>query len=88
MKGNYVVVFRDENAEACDPIMAEYGTYQTRLSSTTWMLDSIDDAEELRESILARLGKHATVYVFETSGVAYNTVDSDAGTALRAQFPH
>ena len=88
MKGNYVVVFRDDSAEACDSIMAEYGPYQTRLSSTTWILDSVDEAEDLREAILARLGKHGTVYVFETSSVAYSTVDSEASTALRAQFPH
>lgn len=86
MKGNYVVVCRDQNAQECDQIMAEYGALQTRLSSTAWYLKLDVAPEAIQEEIIERLGKYTTHYIFETSSVTYNTVDSDAASALTALF--
>jgi hypothetical protein len=86
MKGNYIVVCRDQDAQAFDAIMAEYGTFQTRLSSTAWYVKLDAAPESIQETILAQLGKYATHYIFETSSVTYNTVDSDAAAALNSLF--
>jgi hypothetical protein len=86
MKGNYVVICRDQDAHDCDAIMAEYGAFQTQLSSTAWYLKLNVAPEEIQEEIIERLGKYATHYIFETSSVVYNTVDSDAATALNTLF--
>ncbi|MGI4985134.1 MAG: hypothetical protein ACRYGL_17690 [Janthinobacterium lividum] len=86
MKGNYVIVCRDQDAHECDQIMAEYGAQQTRLSSTAWYLKLDAVPEVIQEQIIARIGKYATHYIFETSSVTYNTVDSDAATALNTLF--
>ncbi|SAL44698.1 hypothetical protein AWB68_02103 [Caballeronia choica] len=86
MKGNLVIVCRDQDAEAFDHLLAEYGSFQTRLSSTTWFL-KIDVAPEIiQEEILERLGKYTTHYIFEASTVTYNTVDSEAASALETLF--
>jgi hypothetical protein len=86
MKGNLVIVCRDQDADAFDHLLAEYGAFQTRLSSTTWYL-KLDVAPELiQEEILARLGKYTTHYIFEAETVTWNTVDGDAANALNTLF--
>ncbi|HTH62001.1 MAG TPA: hypothetical protein VL689_17840 [Paraburkholderia sp.] len=86
MKGNLVIVCRDQDVDAFDELMVEYGAFQTRLSSTTWYL-KLDVAPELiQEEILARVGKYTTHYIFEADSVTYNTVDSEAASALDALF--
>lgn len=86
MKGNLVIVCRDQDADAFDELMVEYGAFQTRLSSTAWYL-KLDVAPELiQEEILARIGKYTTHYIFEADSVTYNTVDSDAAAALDSLF--
>jgi hypothetical protein len=86
MKGNLVIVCRDQDAPAFDQFMVEYGAFQTRLSSTAWYL-KLDVAPELiQEEILARLGKYTTHYIFEAGSVTYNTVDSEAASALDTLF--
>ncbi|RKP44881.1 hypothetical protein [Trinickia fusca] len=86
MKGNLVIVCRDPDADAFDQLMAEYGAFQTRLSSTTWYLKLDAAPEAVQEEILARLGKYTTHYIFEADSVTYNTVDSEAAAALDALF--
>ena len=86
MKGNLVIVCRDQDATQFDELMAEYGAFQTRLSSTAWYLKLDAQPEELQEEILARLGKYTTHYIFEAGSVTYNTVDSEAAAALDALF--
>ncbi|KMY86765.1 hypothetical protein BUMB_01049c [Candidatus Paraburkholderia calva] len=86
MKGNLVIVCRDQDAETFDHLLAEYGSFQTRLSSTTWFL-KIDLAPKvIQEEILSHLGKYTTHYIFEASTVTYNTVDSEAASALETLF--
>jgi hypothetical protein len=86
MKGNLVIVCRDQDADAFDHLLAEYGAFQTRLSSTAWYLKLDASPETLQEEILARLGKYTTHYIFEASTVTYNTVDSEAASALETLF--
>jgi len=86
MKGNLVIVCRDQDVDAFDQLMVEYGAFQTRLSSTAWYL-KLDVAPELiQEEILARVGKYTTHYIFEADTVTYNTVDSEAASALDSLF--
>jgi len=86
MKGNLVIVCRDQDVDSFDQLMVEYGAFQTRLSSTAWYL-KLDVAPELiQEEILARVGKYTTHYIFEADTVTYNTVDSDAASALDSLF--
>jgi hypothetical protein len=86
MKGNLVIVCRDQDAHAFDQLMVEYGSFQTRLSSTTWYL-KLDAAPELiQEEILKRVGRYTTHYIFEADSVTYNTVDSEAAAALDTLF--
>ncbi|RQH08474.1 hypothetical protein [Paraburkholderia dinghuensis] len=86
MKGNLVIVCRDQDVHAFDQLMVEYGAFQTRLSSTAWYL-KLDVAPELiQEEILTRLGKYTTHYIFEADSVTYNTVDSEAAAALDTLF--
>jgi hypothetical protein len=86
MKGNLVIVCRDQDVDAFDQLMVEYGAFQTRLSSTAWYL-KLDVAPELiQEEILARVGKYTTHYIFEADSVTYNTVDSEAASALDSLF--
>jgi len=86
MKGNLVIVCRDQDADAFDQLMVEYGAFQTRLSSTAWYL-KLDVAPELiQEEILARIGKYTTHYLFEADSVTYNTVDSEAASTLDSLF--
>ncbi len=86
MKGNLVIVCRDQDASAFDTLMVEYGAFQTRLSSTAWYL-KLDAAPELiQEEILERIGRYTTHYIFEATTVTYNTVDSDAAASLEALF--
>jgi hypothetical protein len=40
----------------------------------------------IQEEILSRLGKYTTHYIFEASTVTYNTVDSEAASALDTLF--
>jgi hypothetical protein len=42
--------------------------------------------ELIQEEILARLGKYTTHYIFEAETVTWNTVDSEAATALNTLF--
>lgn len=86
MKGNLVIVCRDQDADAFDHLMAEYGAFQTRLSSTAWYLKLDAPSEAVQEEILARLGKYTTHYIFSADSVTYNTVDSEAATALDSLF--
>ncbi|GAB7522420.1 double-stranded DNA-specific endonuclease [Paraburkholderia sp. 2C] len=86
MKGNLVIVCRDQDAEAFDHLLAEYGAFQTRLSSTAWYLKLDASPETLQEEILARLGKYTTHYIFEAETVTWNTVDSEAAAALNTLF--
>ncbi|WP_153099902.1 hypothetical protein [Paraburkholderia hayleyella] len=86
MKGNLVIVCRDQDANAFDQLMAEYGAFQTRLSSTAWYLKMDVAPEIIQEEILALLGKYTTHYIFEAETVTWNTVDSDAATALNTLF--
>jgi hypothetical protein len=86
MKGNLVIVCRDQDADAFDQLMVEYGAFQTRLSSTAWYL-KLDVAPELiQEEIVTRIGKYATHYIFEADSVTYSTVDSEAASALDSLF--
>lgn len=86
MKGNLVIVCRDSDAGDFDTVMAEYGAFQIRLSSTAWYL-KLDVAPELIQAeILERLGKFTTHYIFEAGSVTFNTVDSEAASALNALF--
>ena len=86
MKGNLVIVCRDQDADAFDQLMVEYGAFQTRLSSTAWYLKLEVAPELIQEEILARIGKYTTHYIFEADSVTYNTVDSDAASALNSLF--
>lgn len=86
MKGNLVIVCRDQDAEAFDQLMAEYGAYQVKLSSTAWYLKLDSAPEDVQEDILARLGKYTTHYIFGADSVTYNTVDSEAATSLDTLF--
>jgi hypothetical protein len=86
MKGNLVIVCRDQDAIAFDQLMVEYGAFQTRLSSTAWYLKLEAAPELVQEEILARLGKYTTHYIFEADSVVYNTVDSEAASALDTLF--
>ncbi|WP_343666271.1 hypothetical protein [Paraburkholderia tropica] len=86
MKGNLVIVCRDQDALAFDQLMVEYGAFQTRLSSTAWYLKLEAAPELVQEEILARIGKYATHYIFEADSVVYNTVDSEAAAALDTLF--
>lgn len=86
MKGNLVIVCRDQDADAFDHLMAEYGAFQTRLSSTAWYLKFDAAPEAVQDEILARLGKYTTHYIFGADSVTYNTVDSEAASALDTLF--
>ncbi|WJF89408.1 hypothetical protein QS306_09780 [Paraburkholderia bonniea] len=86
MKGNLVIVCRDQDASAFDQLLADYGAFQIRLSSTTWYLKLEIAPEIIQEEILERLGKYTTHYIFEAETVTWNTVDSDAATALNTLF--
>ncbi len=86
MKGNLVIVCRDHDADAFDHLFAEYGALKSRLSSTAWYLRLDVAPETIQEEILAKLGKYTTHYIFEAGSVTYNTVDSEAATALEALF--
>jgi hypothetical protein len=86
MKGNLVIVCRDQDAEAFDHLLAEYGAFQSRISSTAWYLRLEVAPEVIQEEILGRLGKYTTHYIFEADTVTYNTVDSDAAAALNSLF--
>ncbi|NRO98781.1 hypothetical protein GWC77_22965 [Paraburkholderia sp. NMBU_R16] len=86
MKGNLVIICRDQDADAFDHLMAEYGAFQTRLSSTAWYLKFDAAPEAVQEEILARLGKYTTHYIFGADSVTYNTVDSEAASALDTLF--
>jgi len=86
MKGNLVIVCRDQDAQEFDALMAEYGAFQTRLSSTAWYLKLEVAPELIQEEVLARLGKYTTHYIFEASSVTYNTVDNEAAAALTSLF--
>jgi hypothetical protein len=86
MKGNLVIVCRDQDALAFDQLMVEYGAFQTRLSSTAWYLKLDATPELIQEEILARLGKYTTHYIFEAGSVTYNTVDNEAAAALDTLF--
>jgi len=86
MKGNLVIVCRDQDTDAFDQLMVEYGAFQTRLSSTSWYL-KLDVAPELiQEEILARIGRYTTHYIFEADSVTYNTVDNEAASTLDTLF--
>jgi len=82
MKGNLVIVCRDQDADAFDHLLAEYGAFQTRLS----YLKLEVAPEVIQEEILARLGKYTTHYIFEAESVTWNTVDSEAANALNTLF--
>jgi len=86
MKGNLVIVCRDQDAVAFDQLMAEYGAFQTRLSSTTWYLKLDVAPESIQEEILTQLGKYTTHYIFGAESVIYNTVDHEAAAALDTLF--
>jgi hypothetical protein len=86
MKGNLVIICRDEDAQAFDVLMADYGAYQIRLSSTAWYLKLEAAPEQVQEDILAKLGKYTTHYIFGADSVTYNTVDSEAASALDTLF--
>jgi hypothetical protein len=86
MKGNLVIVCRDQDADTFDHLLAEYGAFQTRLSSTAWYLKLAVAPELIQEEILARLGKYTTHYIFEAETVTWNTVDSEAANALNTLF--
>ena len=86
MKGNLVIVCRDQDADAFDHLMAEYGAFQTRLSSTAWYLKLDAAPEAVQDEILARLGKYTTHYIFGADSVTYNTVDSEAASAPDTLF--
>ncbi|CAB3683445.1 hypothetical protein [Trinickia soli] len=86
MKGNLVIVCRDQDATAFDELMAEYGAFQTRLSSTAWYVKLDSAPEDIQDEILARLGKYTTHYIFEANSVTYNTVDGEAAAALDSLF--
>ncbi|MCF7696389.1 hypothetical protein IHE31_12760 [Mycetohabitans rhizoxinica] len=86
MKGNLVIICRDQDAHEFDALMAEYGAFQTRLSSTAWYLKFDAAPDVIQEEILARLGKYTTHYIFEANSVTYNTIDSEAAAALNALF--
>ena len=86
MKGNLVIVCRDQDANAFDQLMVEYGAFQTRLSATAWYLKLDVAPEMIQEEILTRLGKYTTHYIFEADSVTYNTVDSDAAATLDTLF--
>jgi len=42
--------------------------------------------ELIQAEILERLGKFTTHYIFEAGSVTFNTVDSDAASALNSLF--
>jgi hypothetical protein len=86
MKGNLVIVCRDQDVHDFDAIMSEYGAFQTRLSSTAWYLKLEVAPELIQEEIIARLGKYTTHYIFEASTVTFNTIDSEAAAALNSLF--
>jgi hypothetical protein len=86
MKGNLVIVCRDQDAAAFDHLLAEYGAFQSRLSSTTWYLKLDVAPETIQDEILEKLGKYTTHYIFEANSVTYNTVDSEAAAALNTLF--
>jgi len=86
MKGNLVIICRDQDADAFDHLMAEYGAFQVRLSSTAWYLKLDAAPEAVQDEILARLGKYTTHYIFSADSVTYNTVDSEAASALDTLF--
>ncbi|CAG7597982.1 hypothetical protein [Candidatus Vallotia tarda] len=86
MKGNLVIICRDQDAHEFDTLMSEYGVFQTRLASTAWYLKFDESPEVIQDEILARLGKYTTHYIFEANSVTYNTIDSEAAAALNALF--
>ncbi|WP_179401654.1 hypothetical protein [Burkholderia guangdongensis] len=86
MAGNLVIVCRDQEADAFAELMQEYGSFQTRLSSTAWYLSMNIVPESLQDEILDRLGKYTTLYIFEASSVTYNTIDSNAAETLSTLF--
>jgi hypothetical protein len=86
MKGNLIIVCRDQDADAFDHLLTEYGVFQSRLSSTAWYLKLDIAPEAIQEDILEKLGKYTTHYIFEASSVTYNTVDSEAAMVLDTLF--
>ncbi|UDG82418.1 hypothetical protein [Candidatus Vallotia cooleyia] len=86
MKGNLVIICRDQDAHEFDALMTEYGAFQTRLSSTAWYLKLDEAPDVIQEAILVRLGKYTTHYIFEANSVTYNTIDSESASALNALF--
>jgi hypothetical protein len=86
MAGNLVIVCRDQDADAFYELMQEYGSFQTRLSSTAWYLNMNVVPESLQDEILERLGRYTTVYIFEATSVTYNTIDSNAAETLGTLF--
>jgi hypothetical protein len=86
MKGNLVIVCRDQDAHEFDALMSEYGAFQTRLSSTAWYLKLDVVPDVIQEDILSRLGKYTTHYIFEADSVTYNTIDSEAAAVLNSLF--
>jgi hypothetical protein len=86
MKGNLVIVCRDADAHTFDAVMAEYGTFQVKLSSTAWYLKFDGAPEAIQAEVIERLGKFTTHYIFEADSVTFNTVDSIAAGTLNALF--
>lgn len=86
MKGNFVIICRDQDVDAFDTFMSEYGAFQTRLSSTAWYLKLDATPELIQQEIIKSLGKYTTHYIFEAGTVTYNTVDSEAASVLDALF--
>ena len=64
MKGNLVIVCRDQDAEAFDHLLAEYGAFQTRLSSTAWYLRLDVAPEVIQEEILGAVWANTPRTIF------------------------
>jgi hypothetical protein len=86
MSGNLVIVCSEQEAETLGELMQEYGSYQTRLASAAWYLNLDIRPEDLQETLLGRLGRYATLYIFEASSVTYNTSDAGAAETLDTRF--
>jgi hypothetical protein len=86
MSGNLVIVCSEQDAEKLGEAMQDYGAFQTRLSSSAWYLNLDSSPEDLQAALLARLGRYATLYIFEASSVTYNTSDADAAETLGTRF--
>ena len=86
MEGNFIVVCRDQDADAFDILLAEYGAFHARLSSTAWYLKLDAAPEVIQAEIIACLGKHMTHYVFGAETATWNTVDGEAASVLNTLF--